>query len=253
MMHFGKSMFAGLFAAILAVSAQAQPVVKITNGDWPPYLGERLKYNGLASRIITEAFKQEGIQVNYGFFPWSRSLMLAKEGSWDGAAVWLKNPEREQDFYLSDPVVESKYVFFHLKGKSFDWKTVDDLRGLKIGGTASYDYGKAFQDAEAQKTIYVERTTSDELNLRKLIAGRIDIFPVDIEVGYGLAKAALTPEEVAQLTSHPTPLRVDPLYLLLSRKSDKNAELVKVFNRGLATLKSSGKVDQFIAEAREGG
>ena len=95
--------------------AFAQETIRITNGEWPPYLSEKLKHNGLASRIVREAFELEGIQVVYDFFPWNRSLMLAQTGEWDGTAVWLRSPEREQEFYISDPVVQSTYVFFHLK------------------------------------------------------------------------------------------------------------------------------------------
>lgn len=246
----------GLACAMLASAfmyghAWADQTVRITNGEWPPYLGRDLKYNGLASRIIAESFKLEGVTVIYGFFPWARALMLARQGTWDGTAVWLHNAERERDFYLSDPVIESRWVFFHLKSTVFDWRSIDDLKGLRIGATVAYDYGEAFQSAEAEKRIYVERVASEKLNFRKLIARRIDIFPADVKVGYSMAMATLKPEEVSMLTYHPLPVHAAQLHLLLSKKIKGNRELVSIFNRGLGAIRSNGSIDKYVSEACE--
>jgi polar amino acid transport system substrate-binding protein len=232
--------------------AFAQETIRITNGEWPPYLSEKLKHNGLASRIVREAFELEGIQVVYDFFPWNRSLMLAQTGEWDGTAVWLRSPEREQEFYISDPVVQSTYVFFHLKKRNFSWKTLEDLKDYRIGGTFGYDYGEAFQKAEKEKRIRVERASRDELNLAKLLHERIDIFPLDINVGYTLLVNEYPPEVVSTVTVHPLALRDDPLHLLLSRKVPENKTRMEKFNSGLKKLYESGKIDQYLEESRRG-
>jgi polar amino acid transport system substrate-binding protein len=134
----------------------AYDTIRITNGEWPPYLSEHLKHYGLASRIITEAFALEGVKVSYGFFPWKRSFILAQNGEWDGTAVWFKSPGREQDFYISDPVIEASYVFFHLKSRRFDWNDVDSLKPYTIGATLEYNYGEAFEQAEKNGLINVQ-------------------------------------------------------------------------------------------------
>lgn len=226
--------------------------IRVTNGEWPPYLSETLPHYGLASRIISEAFALKGITVEYGFFPWARSLMLAQNGEWDGSAVWFKNAEREKDFYFTDPVIKSDYVFFHLKSYAFDWKEIKDLAGKNIGATIDYDYGDAFTQAEKAGTIAVERVPSDEQNFKKLLAGRIDIFPLDVNVGLAMLRQNFTPEEAAQITYHPLPVRSDFLYLLLSKKVARNEEMAAVFNAGLQELTASGKLQQFIDESRQG-
>jgi polar amino acid transport system substrate-binding protein len=66
-----------------------------------------LPYFGLASRVVTEAFAAEGVTVEYGYFPWARSFMLAQTGEWDGTLIWTKSAEREKDFYYSEPLFDS--------------------------------------------------------------------------------------------------------------------------------------------------
>lgn len=242
------SMF--LIFAVYVSAVLAEETVRITNGEWPPYLSKDLKGYGIASRIVTEAFALEGIKVEYGFFPWKRAFYLAEKGEWDGAAVWLRSPERERDFYLSDPIVKSSYVFFHLKSFGFNWKNIDDLRGLKIGATIGYDYGEKFEKAEKDGIINVVRVPSDEQNLMKLLHGRIDIFPLDMEVGYTMLYKMYKPETISMITNHSLPLRADPLHLLLTKKNGKNAKLMELFNKGLKKLGEKGEIDKFFEEAR---
>lgn len=240
-----------LLLIVVLGSAHAADTVRLTNGEWPPYLGEDLPHHGVASRIVAEAFALQNVEVQWEFHPWARSLKMAEQGTRDGSAVWLYNHEREQRFHISDPVVESGYYLFHRKNRHFDWSSVEDLRGLRIAATRGYDYGEAFQQAEAAGEIDVVRLTGDEQGLRQLLAGRIDLFPVDKVVGFDLLYQQFSAAERRLLSFHPVPLRSDSLHLLLSREVPGNAELMQRFNQGLARLRDSGKISQYLLEIQQ--
>lgn len=95
------------------------------------------------------------------------------------------------------------------------------------------------------------RLTSDDQGLRQLLAGRIDLFPVDKVVGFDLLHQHFTAAERARLSFHSKPLRRDSLHLLLSREVPGNAERIERFNRGLAQLRNSGKVAQYLLEVQQ--
>ncbi|VXB70436.1 substrate-binding periplasmic protein [Pseudomonas sp. 8O] len=236
---------------LLLGSTQAAEQVRLTNGEWPPYLGETLPHHGVVSRIVAEAFALQGVEVQWEFHPWARSLKMAEQGRRDGSAVWLANPEREQRFHISEPVVESGYYLFHRKNHAFDWNDVEDLRGLRIAGTRGYDYGEAFERAEAAGELEVARLTGDEQGLRQLLAGRVDLFPVDKVVGFDLLYQKFSAAERQRLSFHRKPLRSDSLHLLLSREVPGNAELMQRFNRGLNQLRDSGKISQYLLEIQQ--
>ncbi|WFC61784.1 transporter substrate-binding domain-containing protein [Pseudomonas sp. REST10] len=243
--------YAFLLLVLLFGNLHAADRVRLTNGEWPPYLGETLPHHGVASRIVEEAFASQGIAVQWEFHPWARSLKMAEQGLRDGSAVWLNNPQRQQHFHVSAPVVESGYYLFHRKDDAFDWSGIDDLRGLRIAGTRGYDYGDAFQRAEAAGDLEVMRLTSDEQGLRQLLAGRVDLFPVDKVVGFDLLYQHFSPAERRRLSFHAKPLRSDSLHLLLSREVPGNAELMARFNRGLEQLRASGKISQYLLEIQQ--
>ncbi len=229
----------------------AEETIRLTNGEWLPYLSETLKHHGVASRIVTEAFALEGIKVEYVFLPWKRAYENARYGEYDGSVVWSRSPEREKDFYYSDVIIDGISVFFHLKSYPFDWKTIQDLKGIQVGGTLGYHYA-LLEEAEKSGLIKIERAKTDKHNFLKLLYGHIEIFQLDRELGYYLLNKSFKPEEVVLFTHHPKPIVRDTYHLILSKKNEKNKRMLVLFNRGLKRLRESGKVDQYIAESLRG-
>lgn len=236
----------------LVTAGYTEETVRLASGEWPPYQSKELKHAGVVSRIVTEAFAQSDIRVELGYFPWKRSYHYAETGQWDGTFVWFETPERRELFYVSDPVIDINYVFFHKKEFPFEWKTIADLKPLIIGGTLGYEYGTAFQGAEKDGVIRVVRKPTDAENFQRLLEGQIHIFPCDVEVGYELIWKHFTPNEVQRFTHHPLPVRAAPHHLLLSKRIERNKRLMVLFNKGLRQIKESGQYDQFITESRRG-
>ena len=235
----------------LAPACAAQPL-RLASGEWPPYFSEQLRHYGVGSHIVSEAFALEGIEVEYGFFPWKRSLRLAREGVWDGTLGWEPSAERERFFYISDRVWQAPWVFFHLKSSPFDWQDFGDLAEVRIGGTLGYIYSQELFEAERAGKLHIERTVSDRLNLRKLASGRIDVFPQLVDIGYYQLRQLFDADTLRRFTHHRKPLGSHLDHLLLTRADPRNAELIRVFNRGLAALKASGRYGQFFVELRRG-
>jgi polar amino acid transport system substrate-binding protein len=74
---------------------------------------------------------------------------------------------------------------------------------------------------------------------------------MDKVVAFALLNEHFSSAERAQMSFHPHPLRSDSLHLMLSRQVPGNAELMERFNRGLAQLRESGKVAQYLMEVQQ--
>ncbi|MCP3922324.1 MAG: amino acid ABC transporter substrate-binding protein [Desulfobacterales bacterium] len=219
--------------------------IKLTNGEWPPYMSKKMKHFGFASHVVEKSFANEGVKVKWGFYPWNRSLILAKTGKWDGSVVWTKNKERQKIFYYSNAkVLYLKDVFFHRKDYPFKWNTFKDLKGLKVGATLGYSYGPEFTKAEKSGLIKTQRVKNDILNFRKLIKGRIDIFGITLNVGYAILKKDFNPLQAAQITNNTKPYRTTSYHLIINNKSAKNKKLIMLFDKGYKKLESSGDLSK---------
>jgi polar amino acid transport system substrate-binding protein len=237
-----------LAAALLLPSAalHAAEVITLSNGEWRPYLSQRLPHGGVVSRIVSEAFASQGVTVKFVFRPWKRAYIEALQGDVHGSVVWgpgTDGARRAQDFLLSDTVLEGQTVFFHLRSVPFDWQHYADLRKVRIGGTAGYIY-----DFENLPGIQIDRAANDEIGFRKLLAGRFDIFPSDLHGGRAVLTEHFSQAEASQIIAHPTPYSVTQYHLLLSKKIAANGRYLQLFNRGLKQLRESGKYAQYMAQ-----
>lgn len=226
--------------------------VNLTAGNYPPYQAQDLKHYGVISRIVTEAFALEGVTVNYTFLPWKRAYPYILEGKLDGVGYATKKKEREAHFYFSDPIFQKKRVFFHFKDYAFEWRTIEDLQDIKIGALSGYSYSHEFDTAVDTGLLTIQRVETHKQNIRRLLTkNRIDLALTTIDQGYDVLQKFF-PDKIDQITFHPKPLHSPDMHLMRSKKVAKNKELIVLFNRGLAKLKSSGQLDQFFQESQQG-
>lgn len=244
-MNFFRRALIASTLMMAACEASADEVITLTSGEWLPYLSERAPHHSVVSRIVTEAFALEGVRVNYIFRPWSRAYAEALGGGAHGTVVWSvagNDTARKRDFHASAVVFEGRSVFFHRKDYPFRLRDTGRLAGLRIGGTAGYEYR-----FEKYPGIVIDRSAAtDELNFQKLLGGRFDLFPTDLYVGLDIMRRILTPEQAARLTWDPQPYEVTAYHLLLNRKNPANSRYLALFNRGLKKLRDSGKYAQYM-------
>lgn len=246
-----KNKFLTIFLLVgISFSSSAIERIRISTGEWLPYISAELKYKGVVSRIVTEAFALEGVHTEYEFYPWGRALLEAQKGTLDASSVWYFHTDREKDFLHSEPIIVLTEVFFHLKSFDFDWRDLSDLKGLRVGATIEYTVSKMLQDNKEASGYSLEVIPTDENNFRKLLKGRIDIFPSAIEAAYPLLNQKFTMEERGRLTYHPNPVNSGELYLLFSKKNPESKRMLKLFNRGLKRLKESGQYDKIMRESK---
>ncbi len=243
----------GVFLLASSFNAvHAAEKVRLASGEYLPYLSENLKHYGFGSHIVTDAFAAAGIEVEYGFFPWKRSLKLAKKGVWDGTILWVYTEEREKYFYYSDPVISGRKVFFHLKSTPFDWNTIDDLKGYRIAVSLGYSYGKLFDEAVKSGKINVWAKPTDKENFQRIIEGKSQIFPMNLEAGIYTIKKIFSSSIARQITYHPRTLDSYSYHLLLPKKKPGSEQMIKQFNKGLKILIEDGRFDQYYKDALDG-
>lgn len=228
--------------------AIAATVFRITTWEWPPLISKDLKGGGPLCRLVTHAFALEGIKVEFGFYPWKRAMAYAVNGEWDGTIIWTYTKQRDKVLGYSDFIFQEGMHFFHLKSYAFNWESLDNLKGIKIGATLGYNYGTSFHEADAAKFIDVGWVHSDKLNFIKLLSGRIDIFPVELGAGYACAQKHLGEVNTLKVTHHAKALKIDTYHLLFSRKIQHFESMREQFNSGLQKLKDSGQLTRYLTK-----
>ena len=235
-----------LSSSLFALCTQASgKTLVIGTTEYPPYTSQSSKHNGFVNRVIAHAFKNKNIEVDFAFVPWQRALNMSREGNYDGLSFSFESANRRKSFLFSDPVSKHDEVFFHMRTNIMpDWERLSDLEGKRFGATRGYLYTQEFWGLGKKGVLNIETTATDELNFKKLIAGRIDLFPMDSITGWLMIRTKIS-TYMEVLTTHPKPLRSTAGFFCISKHLPNANALMTLFNEGLQQLKQDGRYDQF--------
>lgn len=228
---------------LAAVFALADvPLVRIATGELPPYATELRLDKGIALSIVRRAFETAGYRVEYVFLPWSRAQAETKLGKWDASAYWGKTEDRERDFWLSDNVVTEQWVFIHRKAIELSWNTFEDLKPYQIAVIRDYTYTPELRAMIGNGELRTDLTPDDLAALRKLVAGRVDVAPMERNVACDILSRYFTEGEANRLRANPKLMtEAFTTHLLLPRSRPNSQELLQAFNGGLKKLYESGE------------
>lgn len=233
-----------LFSTVALADDERQ--LSISAGDWPPFFVASEPGQGSVARLVRDIFAEAGYKVEFNFLPWKRAYREAAAGKHDATAIWMYATDREQDFVYSDAVMNERFVLFYRKDAPIQWNRMEDLSDLRLGGSIGYSYGPKFDRAAEYGMLNVEWVASTELNFRRLLFGRIDAFPEEINVGYYILRRETDEDEARQITHHPEPISENQSFLLFPKDQPDTEKLRKIFNNGLKTFRDDGRYNTYF-------
>ncbi|MCP4162149.1 MAG: transporter substrate-binding domain-containing protein [Deltaproteobacteria bacterium] len=221
--------------------------IRIDIGDWEPFTSSREKNANITEKLVIEAFKLENIKVKLSYYPWKRSFVNVRNGESVATFPWMKTKDGNKDFFYSkEPVLKESIVFFHLKNNWFKWNNYKCLKKYSIGGTIGYLYSDDLQ----KRGIKLQMVGKEDLNYKKILAGRIDAYPASYFVGYYQINMLFEKKQASLFTHHSKPLMTTDYYILFSKKIPNIKGIIKKFNSGLKKLKKSGRYDELVKKQR---
>lgn len=226
-------------------TCQATPVQLVTF-DYPPYTtqGDQ-RENGLASNIVREVFSRLRQDIHIKFYPFNRGLALVTYRQVDGFFPLKKTSDRELTLvYPSKPLLTQEYVFFVRKDSNWKFSgTLESISSARMGITRNTSYGPRF-DKALKSGIFknIDTTDTHEMNLRKLLAGRVDVVPCSRLVGLHLLQS-ITNGDKAEV-SGPS-IESVPSYLVFSAGPNA-ARLVKIFDKTMDDMDKDGTLARLL-------
>lgn len=252
-MQYERRLLLGILctAPLWLQAAPARRNLHLSNQEYPPYMGESLPAGGILSAVVSEIFSRLNIDIGYEWFPNNRTLQLARTGHVDGSLGWTPTADRLKDLLFSDEILPFRMVLMHRAGESYAWKTLADLAPYRFGTTVGNFYSDTFSSLHGKGLLKVDSASDDVTNLRKLIARRIDLFPIEAETGLLLLRTNLPARDIDKLVIQDRPYWSTPLCMVLSRKMPQAPALMAAFNRELARMKANGELARLIRQTRE--
>jgi len=227
-----------IIALLFSQLSLAEKVVKLTSLDWPPYSGKNLAEQGASVAVAKAAFAAMGYTLQVDFFPWSRAVSQAKDGSSPYAGYFPEyySDDIAKEFTYSDVMGSGPLGFVEQAAKPVSWNSMDDLKAFRIGVVQDYVNTTEFDSMMAAGQLKTEAVISDKNNLLKVINGRLDLAVIDRNVMDYLFKTdkALT-GKAAKANFNGKLLEDKKLYICFKNNA-QGQEMAKIFNEGLKKI-----------------
>ena len=212
--------------AIDCASPVKEKLKLCSTADWPPYEFTdpvTKKVLGSSVNIIKKIADKLNLDLETSSLPWERCLQMNQQGEIDGIFSVSKTPEREQYLvYPQNNIQTVSYVFATIRGSNIAWDDSKNVSAIPqpIGAPQGYSVTKTLKEI---KNIKVDDSAqSDEINLNKLLLGRIG----SIIIGPEALDLLLNEKKVADKIQQLNPPFVDSkkYYIAISKKykNDEN-------------------------------
>lgn len=251
----GRLVLCRLFAALACLgaiqSAAAAPRhVTLLMGESLDQHGKQ-KTLSARNRQLLDYFERElDIVFDIRLYPWIRAERNAMQGA--GMIFGLsKTPERLQRMRFSDIAAANKLWLVTRSDRTFEFNSIDDLRGKTVGAVRGYSYGEPFDSARNVAFRVDGDVASRELRLKRLLLGRVDVVllyqphtesPAEIEASLNASmaphRAGLKVPAGVSFSVLPKPMQMDQqLYFAVAK--DKDDGTIDRINEALARQRRS--------------
>jgi polar amino acid transport system substrate-binding protein len=182
--------------------------MRLASLEWLPYVGAQLEHEGWSGYVADTAARHFGYRVEIDYFPWTRAMQTgSRDEHYAGYFPAYYTDERAKSCYFSAPIGNSTVGFAYLKSAPLQWSSLEDLALLKIGVVAGFSNGPAFDAMVKDGRMKADVSPNDMLNLRKLLAHRVDAVVIDkLVMRYLLATDPVLARESERFAFHVKPL-----------------------------------------------
>ncbi|UJJ31670.1 substrate-binding periplasmic protein [Halopseudomonas maritima] len=216
----------GLAALFAAASAQAEPascerVVVTGNPGYPPLIwapeGGEQPLTGVTIEMLGNALQNSGVTVEVlDLGSRAKALEAVEAGQVDiMAGVFLTRELLGTLDFVYPAVVDVPSVFFVRRGAAFPYTGWQDLQGKRGAAQQGSRFGLSF-DTYAADQLQLQRESSGETALRKLLAGELDYVVLERYQGLALAQQMGVDGQLDTLEGS---FINAPLYLAISHNS----------------------------------
>lgn len=167
-------------ALLAATFAHGGESLTIATEEYPPYnmTGDKGGVTGVSTDIVRQLLDRAGVDYKIEIYPWQRAVSMAKQLPNTCVYSMSKTPERTPDYTWIGPLVDNDWVLFVSEKKAAP-ASLEAAANARFGSYTGDAIVRYLQDRNYQ----VDIALTDDLNPRKLLAGRIDYWATGKLIG----------------------------------------------------------------------
>jgi polar amino acid transport system substrate-binding protein len=197
--------------------------------------------SGYANEIVRAAFSAVGIDARLRVMPYARCKTVVAEGAMVACLSMSADPQLAGVVKFSSmPLFVCDADFIESREQPLKAKRAEDLpRGTVVGVVNGYEYPPSIRKLEHDGIIVLDYSASETINLRKLIARRLDAAIVNLNEVKTLEYVASTAGVSGKVRSAFSAGELKS-HIGFSHKHPEGLWALERFNKGAAIISSNG-------------
>ncbi len=205
--------------------------------------------SGFANEVVRAAFDAAGVEISLNVVPYARCKDMALNGTAPACFSMAWIPELAGRIEFAEKPIFSCQTDYFIRSqgglKARDEKSLP--KGTRLGVVIGYEYPPSMAALEKKGILILEESESEELNLKKLAAGRVDAALINhnqTKPAELILKRAGVMGQVRRAFKGGT----QKLYIGFSLAHPRGAWAKKNFDRGFKLIAYSGRLKKIESQ-----
>jgi len=222
-------------------------VIQVVTEVYPPYnYYDDKKIVGVSTEVVRNLLKEVDLDAKINVYPWPRAYKMALDEKNTMIYSISRTKERENLFQWVGVVAPANNYLIALK-------TRNDIIVNKLNDARKYIIGTVLDDVADLYLIKkgfvvgknIDHANNYELNMKKLIGGRLDLwFSAELVANFLLKKNGYFPQNTIRNVYFLDEISGEGLYVAFSKKTPK--QIVDRYQAALAKIKKDGIYDKIM-------
>lgn len=245
-----RSLFMTCALLLFAGSVAFAETITLVADAWCPYNCQRgTESEGYIVDLAREIFEKAGIQVQYRVVAWERAIEDVRQGYSTGV-IGVEKREADDLVFPDEEVGASTFAFYVRKGDPWYYKGLSSLDGKRVGLPVAYGLQPDMKEYFKRhwwsvKLQYVRGPFPSRLNVKKLVANRIDIALDDINVIRHTASVLKLEDEIRFAGAEE---EFTKMYIAFSPAISNAKEYANILSQGIRELRQSGRLANILSK-----
>ncbi|WP_041521992.1 substrate-binding periplasmic protein [Gilvimarinus agarilyticus] len=221
----------------MAGQAQAQlpDTLHLAATDWCPYsCADQPDQPGIVAEYVRSVLAREKIDLQLTFLPWTRAVIEAQRGEFDGLLTAVEG-EAPQLTFTGEPVAEYQDCFYTLPNITWEYEGVESLLDMSLGVVQGYGYvdelNRYIAKANETQVVALRGVNIAARLWDMLLLKRFDVFIQDRRV---IANHAYSHQRDSLNIREASCLAPQPFYLALYPENNYSRELLTLLDRAFS-------------------
>jgi len=239
MRFLGGAVLTMLLSLPSVAVGQTSTTFQVLTEELKPYsYREKREIKGVSVEIVREIMNKLGHPDTIKILPWSRAYNLTLNNPGYILFSTVRTPERENLFKWAGPLGADVVALFALKGSGIVISSLEDAKKVKSIGAYKDDVGEILLKKHGFANLH--SVVDDRLNVKKLAAGRIDLWISNELIGHALAM------DMGYQEKFEVVFKKENGFLFLAFSLQTPDEEVARWQKAMDDLKSSGRYAQIL-------